>query len=136
MKRIPDGTVLRRDNQWDIPRKRTLFISDGPDSTTSDSEILEDHYDRPPEVEYADIPISGRPHDENGAEGLCSPSIQLEIAVVRLQKDMDDYCAELELTRTQTPVVAPQPPRRSGVHVDASSKVLREVELGAISSGV
>ena len=24
MKRIPDGTVLRRDNQWDIPRKRGL----------------------------------------------------------------------------------------------------------------
>ena len=31
VKRIPDGTVLRRDNQWDIPRKRALFISDGPD---------------------------------------------------------------------------------------------------------
>ena len=59
VKQIPDGTVLRRDNQWDIPRKRTLFISDGPDSTTSDSDILEGHYDRPPEVEYADIPISG-----------------------------------------------------------------------------
>ena len=34
IKRIPDGTVLRRDNQWRIPRKRALFVSDGPDSTT------------------------------------------------------------------------------------------------------
>ena len=56
MKRIPDGTVLRKDNPWDIPRKRALFVSDGPDSTTSGSDILEGHYDRPPEEEYSDIP--------------------------------------------------------------------------------
>ena len=73
MKRIPDGTVLRRDNQWDIPRKRALFTSDGPDSTTSGSDIPEGHSDRPPEV---------RPQDESGTEGQCSPSRQLEIAVV------------------------------------------------------
>ena len=59
MKRIPDGTVLRRDNQWGIPRKRALFVSDGPDSTTSGSDILEGHYDRPPEEGYSDIPNSG-----------------------------------------------------------------------------
>ena len=29
MKRIPDGTVLRRDNHWGIPWKRALFVSDG-----------------------------------------------------------------------------------------------------------
>ena len=28
VKQITDGTVLRRDNQWDIPRKHALFISD------------------------------------------------------------------------------------------------------------
>ena len=39
------------------------------------------------------------------AEGPCSPSRQLEIAVVRLQQDIDDYRAELEITR---------PPKRSG----------------------
>ena len=114
VKRIPDGTVLHRDNQWDIPRKRALFISDGLDSTTSGSDILEGHSDRPPEVEYSAIPKSGRPQDENVAKGLCSPSRQLEIAVVRLQKDIDDYRSELELTRTQTPAVAPRPPKRSG----------------------
>ena len=41
-----------RDNQWDI-------TSDGPDSTTSGSDIPEGHYDRPPEEEYSDIPKSG-----------------------------------------------------------------------------
>ena len=88
MKRIPDGTVLRRDNQWGIPRKRALFVSDGPDSTTSGSDILEGHYDRPPEEEYSDIPNSGQPHDWYVAEELCSPSRQLEKAVVRLQQDI------------------------------------------------
>ena len=113
MKRIPDETVLRRDNQWDIPRKRALFISDGLDSTTSGSDIPEGHSDRPLEVEYSDILISGRPQDDSGTEELCSPSRQLEIAVVRLQKDIDDYRKELELTRNQTPAVAHRPPRRS-----------------------
>ena len=61
MKRIPDGTVLRRDNQRDIPRKRALFTSDGPDSTTPGIDIPEGHSDRPPEVEYSDILRSGRP---------------------------------------------------------------------------
>ena len=59
VKWITDGTVLGRDNQWDIPRKCALFISDGPDSTTSGSDILEGHYDRPAEEEYSDIPKSG-----------------------------------------------------------------------------
>ena len=104
MKRIPDETVLRRDNQWNIPWKRALFISDGPDSTTSGSDIPEGHSDRPPEVEYSDILISGRPQDDSGTEELCSPSRQLEIAV-----DIDDYRKELELTRNQTPAVAPRP---------------------------
>ena len=66
VKRIPDGTVLCSDNQWDIPRKRALFISDGSDSTTSGSDIPEDHSDRPPEVEYSEMLISGRPQDDRG----------------------------------------------------------------------
>ena len=70
--RIPDGAVLQRDNQWGIPRKRALFVSDGPDSTTPGSDILEGHCDWHPEEEYSDIPKSGRPHDGYVAEGLCS----------------------------------------------------------------
>ena len=44
-----------RDNQWDV-------TSDGPDSTTSGSDIPEGHYDRPPEEEYSGVPTFGRPH--------------------------------------------------------------------------
>ena len=113
MKWIPDGTVLRRDNQWGIPRQRALFVSDGPDSTTSGSDILEGHYDRPPEEEYSDIPNSGRPHDGYVAE-LCYPSRQLEKAVVRLQQDIADYREELELNRTQIPAVSTRPPKTVG----------------------
>ena len=100
MKRIPDGTVLRWDNQWGNPRKHALFVSDGPDSTTSGSDILEGHYDRPPEEGYSDVHNNGCEH--------------LEKAVVRLQQDIADYSAELELNRTQTPAVSTQPPKRSG----------------------
>ena len=114
MKRVPDGTVLRRDNQWGIPRKRALFASDGPDSTTSGSDILEGHYDRPPEEEESDIPNSGRSHDGYVAEDLCSSSRQLKKAVVRLQQDIADYREELELNRTQTPAVSTGHPKRSG----------------------
>ena len=34
--------------------------------------------------------------------------------MVWLKKDIDDYRVELKLTRTQTPAVAPRPPRRAG----------------------
>ena len=78
MKRIPDGAVLRKDNQWGIPRKCALFISDEPDSTTSGSDILESHYDRPPEEGYSDVHSTGRPHDVHVAEELCSPREHLE----------------------------------------------------------
>ena len=99
------------DSRWDIPRKRALFTSDGPDSTTSGSDIPESHADRPPEVEYSVRLISRRPQDEGGTEGLCSPNMELEMAVIRLQKDFDDCRTELELARKHTPAVALRPPR-------------------------
>ena len=63
---------------------------------------------------YSDIPNSGRPHDVHVAEELCSPSRQLEKAVVRLQQDIADYRAELKLNRTQTPAVSTRLTKRSG----------------------
>ena len=123
--RIPEETVVHRDSQWDIPRKRALFTSDGPDSMTSGSDIPESHVDRPPEVAYSERLTSIRPQDEGGTERLCSPSMELEMAVIQLQKDVDDCRTELELARRQTPEAVE-------VHIDASSKILREVELGAV----
>ena len=48
--RIPEETVAHRDSRWDIPRKRALFTSDEPDSTTSGSDILEGHADEEVEL--------------------------------------------------------------------------------------
>ena len=78
VKQISNGAVLRRDNQWVIPRKHALFRSDRPDNTTSGSDILEGHYDRPPEQGYSDLHNTGRPHDVHVTEELCSPSEHLE----------------------------------------------------------
>ena len=129
--RIPEETVAHRDSRWDILWKRALFTSDGPDSTTSGSDIPESHADRSPEVEYSERPISRRPQDEGGTEGRGSPNMELEMAVIQLQKDFDDCRTEFELARKHTTAS-----EAVGVHVDASSKILREVELGAIPRGV
>ena len=43
-------TVAHRDSRWDIPPKRALFTSDGPDSMMSGSDIPESHADMPPDV--------------------------------------------------------------------------------------
>ena len=52
--------------------------------------------------------------DEGGTERLCSPNMELEMAVIQLQRDVEDCRMELELARKHTPAVALQPPRRSG----------------------
>ena len=57
---------------------------------------------------------TGRPHDVHVAEEPCSPREHLEKAVVRLQQDIADYRAVLELSRTPTPAVSTRPPKRSG----------------------
>ena len=112
--RIPEETVAHGDSRWDIPRQRALFMSDRPDSTTSGSDIPESQADRPPEVEFSERLISRRRQDEGGTERLCSPNMELEMAVIQLQKDVDDCRTELELARRHTPAVTLRPPRRSG----------------------
>ena len=97
--------------QW-YTEKCALFTSDGPDSTTSGSDIPEGYADRPPE--YSEGLISRRPQDDGGTERLYSPSIDLEKAVIQLQKEVNDCRTVLELARKQTPAVALRPPRRSG----------------------
>ena len=114
MSRIPDGTVHRRDNQWGIPHKRILFVSDGPDSTSSGSDVVEGHYGGPPDDGYPRIANSGRPQKVHSQEELHSPSRQLEEAVVRLQQEVADYRTELRLNRTQTPAISTRPTKRSG----------------------
>ena len=83
---IPEETATHRNSRWDIPRKRALFTSDGPDSTTSGSDTPESHADRPPEVEYSERLMTEKRQDEGGTERLCSPHMTLEMAVIQLQK--------------------------------------------------
>ena len=122
--------MAHSDSRWDIPRKHALFTSDEPDSTTSGSDIPEGHADRPPEVGYSDKPISRRPQDEGGTEGRCSPNRELEMAVIRLQKDFDD-CREKAYSGGRPPAS-----EAVGFHEDASPKILGKVELGTVPGGV
>ena len=39
--------------------------------------------------------------------------MELERAVIQLQKDIDDYCTEFEITRKHTPAVDLRPPRQA-----------------------
>ena len=112
--RIPEETGIHRDSQWDTPRKRALFTSDGPDSTRSGSDTPEGHADRPPDVEYSERLMTDRRHDEGGTERPCSPHIKLEMAVIQLQKDFDDCRMEFEITRKLIPAVDRRPLRQAG----------------------
>ena len=112
--RKSEGTAIHSDSRRDIPRKRALFTSDGPDSTTFGSDIPVGYAYRPPEVEDSEVLIPKRPKDEGGTRRLYSPSTELENAVMQLQKEVEDCRTELELARKQTPAVAPRPPQRSG----------------------
>ena len=109
-----------------------MFTSDGPDSMTSGSDIPESHADRPPEVEYSERLISRRPQDKGGTEGLCSPNMQLEMAVVRLQKDVDDCRTELELARKHTPAYSPSGLRGGRGSRRRQFQDTRKVKLGAV----
>ena len=91
-----------------------LHQTDGPDSTTAGSDIPEGHADRPPEVEYSERLTSAKRQDEGWTEALCSPHMELEMAVIQLQRDVEDCRSELELARKWTPAVTLRPQRRSG----------------------
>ena len=138
--RIPEETGRHGDSRWDIPRKRALFTSDRPDSTTSGSAIPEGHADRPPEVKYSERLTSARRQDEGGTEGLCSPHMELEMAVIQLQRDVEDCRSELELARKKISAVTRQPPRRSGFTSTPvpkySGKSNWEQYLGTVPRGV
>ena len=101
--RIPDGAVHWRENQWGIPHKRALFVSDGPDSTLSGSEVVEGHFVEPSDDGYPGVAQSGRLQEGDSQEEIYSPIRQLEAGVVWLQQDIADYRTQLRLNRTAIP---------------------------------
>ena len=63
MRRSTGGAVHRRENQWGIPHKRALFVSDGPDSTSSSSEVVEGHFLGPSDDGYPVVSQPGLLHE-------------------------------------------------------------------------
>ena len=95
--RIPEITGIRRNSQWDFPRRRALFMSDGTYSISSESDTSEGHVDRPPEGECVAGRRTEERQDEDGAEGLGFPHKTLERAVTQLQKKLGDCHTEFEI---------------------------------------
>ena len=80
---IPDAAVHWRENQWGILCKRALFVSDGPDSTSSGSDVVEGHYVGPSDDGYPGVAQSALLQEVDSQKEIYSPSRQLEAAVVR-----------------------------------------------------
>ena len=111
--RIPEITGIRRSSQWEFPRRRALFTSDGTYGISSESDTPEGYVDRPPEVEYVEGRTTAERQDEGGTEGLGFHHKTLERAVTQLQKELDDCRTEFEITRRLTPAVNRRQPRQA-----------------------
>ena len=79
---------------WGTPRKCALFGSDRQNSISSGSDVPEGRSGWPPEGEYLEVAQSRRSPQDNYLEGTWSPSVKLVAAVLRLQKDMEEFRAE------------------------------------------
>ena len=102
------------ENRWDIPRKRTYFGSDGPDSMSSGSDVTEAQRWWPPDGGYPMVAQSGLSDENDFLEESWSPSRKLEDAVARLQKDIAEYPKELRHSGVKGPASLSQTMRRSG----------------------
>ena len=104
--RIPGITGISRNNQWEFPRRRALFTSDGTYSGSYGNDTSEGHVDRPPEGQNGTDRGTKERQVEDGVEELGFPRKTLERAVTQLQKELDDCRTEFEITRKQTPAPA------------------------------
>ena len=127
--RIPEITGIHRNSQWDFPRRRALFTSDGTYSISSESDTSEGHVDQPLEGEYVAGRRTEERQDEDGAEGLGFPHKTLERAVTQLQ--LPHGIRDHEKTDAGA---SSEPPRaKTGeIYVDPSPEVLGKVELGKV----
>ena len=92
-----DDVVRQTENQWDTPRKGALFGSDGLDSMTSGSDVVEVQEYGPPGDGYPMVAQSGLFIENDSPEAAWSPSQKLEDAVARLQRDITDYRKEIRI---------------------------------------
>ena len=101
--RIPGLTGINRNSQWDFPRRRALFMSNGTYSGSSESDTSEGHVDRPPEGQNRTDGMTNLRQFEGSEEELGFPHKTLERAVTQLKKELDDCRTEVEITRKRTP---------------------------------
>ena len=83
-----DDVVRQRENRWDTPRKHALFGSDGPDSMTSGSDVVEAQDYGPPDDGYPMVAQSGLLYEYDSLKEAWSPSRKLEDAVALLPRDI------------------------------------------------
>ena len=93
---------------------RALFGSDGLDSMTSDSDVVEAQVHRLSDDGYPIIAQPGLLYKNNSLEEAWTPSRKLEDAVARLQRNIADYRKELRFGGGQGPANPPRPTKRSG----------------------
>ena len=72
-----DDVVRQRENRWDTPCKRALFGSDGPDSMTSGSDVVEAQDYGPPDDGYPMVAQSGLFIENDSPKEAWSPSRKL-----------------------------------------------------------
>ena len=113
---IPEITSIQRSSQWDFPRRRALFTSDGTYSGSSESDTSEGHVVRPPEGQYTTGRRTDEGHDEDGVEELGYSHKTLERVVTQLQQELNDCRTELEITKRLPPArfTSTAVPRYSG----------------------
>ena len=102
------------EHRWDTPRKRALFGSDGTDSMTSGSDIVEAQDYGLQRDGYPMVAQSGLFIENDSPEAAWSPSQKLEDAVARLQRDIVNYQKELRFSGGHGLVKPPRPTKWSG----------------------
>ena len=95
-----EEVVRQTEHRWDTPRKRALFGSDEPDSTTSGSDVVETQDFGLPHDCYAMGVQSGLLIENDSPETARSPSKKLEDAVTQIQRDIAGILAEDKVQRT------------------------------------
>ena len=93
-------------SQWDFPRRRALFTSDGIYSGSYGNDTSQGHVDRPPEGQNGTDRGTKERQFEDCVEDLGFPRKTLERAVTQLQKELDDCRTKFEITRKQMPALA------------------------------
>ena len=126
--RKSEGMAIHSNSRRDIQRKRALFTSDGPDSTTFGSDIP---------VGYADRPPGGRglwstDTQKTQGWGWDSETILPEAAAERCRRLPHGARASKEADSGGRPSAS----ATVGVHINASSEILQKIKLGTVPWGV